>query len=132
MTAAGLPDALSAHAQGLHCLQAAAELLIGHAVWLQREDFLRNFVHTVPGLAGGTPMALIDWPEAISSVDQGQLPCSGSERRMLRIAASLADGIPVDLNDALTGLEARNADLVRDAVTRATGNKQPPLPRHIP
>jgi hypothetical protein len=59
----------------------------------------------------------------ITGLDQGHLPCSGSERRMLRIAASLADGIPVDLRDALTGLDARNTDLVRDAVTRATGHK---------
>ena len=123
MTAVGVPDALRAHAQGLRCLQAAAELLIGHAVWLQREDFLRHFVHTIPGPAGGTPTALIDWPEVITGLDQGHLPCSGSERRMLRIAASLADGIPVDLRDVLTGLDARNTDLVRDAVTRATGHK---------
>ena len=42
---------------------------------------------------------------------------------MLRIAASLADGIRVDLRDALTELDARNTDLVRDAVTRATGHR---------
>ena len=42
---------------------------------------------------------------------------------MLRIAACLADGIPVDLRDALTGLDARNTELVRDAVTRATGHR---------
>jgi hypothetical protein len=121
--AASLPAALRTHAQGLHCLQAAAELLIGHAVWLQREDFLRHFVHSIPGPAGGAPMAAINWPEAITGLAQGHLPCSGSERRMLRIAASLADGIPVDLRDALTGLDGRNTELVRDAVTRATGHR---------
>ena len=42
---------------------------------------------------------------------------------MLRIAASLAGGIPVDLRDALTGLDTRNTELVRDAVTRATGHR---------
>ncbi|HCU93262.1 MAG TPA: hypothetical protein DHU96_11220 [Actinobacteria bacterium] len=74
--AASLPAALRAHAQGLHCLQAAAELLIGHAIWLQRDDFLRHFVHTIPGPADGTPIAVIDWPDVITSLDQGQLPCS--------------------------------------------------------
>jgi hypothetical protein len=124
MTAAvSLPAALRAHAQGLLSLQAAAELLIGHATWLQHDDFLRHYVHTIPGITDGTPMAAVDWPEAITSLDQGRLPCCGSERRMLRIAASLADGIPVDLRDALTGLDARNTGLVRDAVTRATGHR---------
>jgi hypothetical protein len=123
MTAASLLDALRAHAQGLHSLQAAAELLIGHATWLQRDDFLRCYVHTIPGTTDGTPMAIIDWPEAITGLDQGRLPCSGSERRVLRIAASLASGIPVDLRDALTGLDARNTGLVRAAITRATGHR---------
>jgi len=120
-TARDLPAALRAHAHGLHCLQAAAELLIGHGTWLQRDDFLRRFVHAVPGPASDTPMAVIDWPEAVTGLAGGQLPCSGSEHRMLRIAASLADGIPVDLRDALTGLDSRNTELVREAVTRASG-----------
>jgi hypothetical protein len=120
--AASLPDELRAHACGLHNLQAAAELLIGHGTWLHRDDFLRH-MHNVPDPADGTPIATIDWTEAITGLDQGRLPCSGSERRMLRIAASLADGIPVDLRDALTGLDARNTELVRDAVTRATGHR---------
>jgi len=33
----------------------------------------------VPGLIDGTPMAPIDWPEAIAALDRGRLPCSGGE-----------------------------------------------------
>ena len=76
---ADLTAALRAHARGLHCLQAAVELLIGHASWLRQGDFLHEFVHTVPGLIDGTPMAPIDWPEAIAALDRGRLPCSGGE-----------------------------------------------------
>jgi hypothetical protein len=50
---------------------------------------------------GITPMAAIDWPTAITALDEGGLPASGGERRVLRLAASLADGIPVDLRDEL-------------------------------
>lgn len=92
-----LTAALRAHARGLYCLEAAVELLINHASWLRRSDFAHRFTHTTLSLIDGTPMALIEWAEAITALDQGQLPCSGGEARILRLAASLADGIPVDL-----------------------------------
>jgi hypothetical protein len=44
-------------------------------------------------------MASIEWPEAISALHAGHLPCSAGENRMLRIIASLADGIPVNLRE---------------------------------
>lgn len=120
---ADLTAALRAHARGLHCREAAVELLISHACWLRRDDFLHHFLHITPGLVDGTPMALIDWPEAIAALDREQLPCSGGEGRMLRLAASLAEGIPVDLRDALTGLDSHNAELVSHAVKHATGHR---------
>ena len=53
-------------------------------------------------------MAAIDWEGAITALHAGELPCSGGERRILMLSASLADGIPVDLRDAATGLDDRN------------------------
>ena len=40
---------------------------------------------------------------------------------MLKITASLADGIPVDLHDTLTGLDDRNVQLLITAVLHASG-----------
>ena len=119
---ADLSAALRAHARGLDCLEAAVELLIGHGAWLRREDFL-HFVHTAPGMTDANPMAPIDWPDAITALDRGQLPCSGGEARILRLAASLAGGVPVDLRDALTSLDSSNADLVSHTVKHATGHR---------
>lgn len=119
---ADLTAALRAHAQGLYCLEAAVELLTSHGSWLRRDDFL-HFVHTAPGLIDGTPMAPIQWPEALAALDRGQLPCSGGEGRMLRLGASLAEGTPVDLRDTLTGLDSSNAELVSRAVKHATGQR---------
>ena len=116
-----LTAALRAHAQGLYCLEAAVELLIGQASWLRRDDFVGRFVHPGRGLIDATPMAPVDWFEAISALDQGQLPCSGAEGCILRLAASLTYGIPVDLRDVLTGLDSTNAELVSHAVKHATG-----------
>jgi hypothetical protein len=107
----------------MHHRRAAVELLISHGSWLERDDFVDDFVTIVLGLIDGTPMAPIDWPKAINALDHGQLPCSGGEGRMLRLVASLAQGIPVDLRDALTGLDARSADLVARAVQQATGHQ---------
>jgi hypothetical protein len=120
-----LATALRHHAHGIYCLEAAAELLIaGH--WLHRANFTRDFLTTTSsGLAGGQWTASIDWPAAIASLDTGELPCSGGERRMLRLTASLADGIPVDLREALTGIDNHNTQLLIGAILHASGEPSP-------
>ena len=100
-------------------MTAAAQLLIAQA-WLGRENFASRFVTVCPGPGSGKPMALIDWPAAIGALDTS-LPSSGGEKRMLRITASLADGIPVDLRDTLTGLDDSNIQLLVTAIRRASG-----------
>jgi hypothetical protein len=119
---ASLTTALRAHAKGLYCLEAAAELLISHRTWLHRGDFTA-FI-TTGYQPGDTSLACISWHAAITALQDGQLPCSGSESAVLRIAASIAEGIPVDLHEALTRLDNHNADLVTRAVQHATGNSQ--------
>ena len=42
---------------------------------------------------------------------------------MLKITASLADGIPVNLQDTLTGLDDRNIQLLITAVLHASGQR---------
>ena len=61
-------------------------------------------------------MAAIDWEAAVTALGRGELPCSGGERRLLRPSASLADGIPVDLCDAATGLDDRNIQRLVTAI----------------
>ena len=118
---ATLAAALRAHAQGLCCLEAAAELLIAQT-WLHRDDFTSRFITVHPGIGGGQPVAVIDWPAVITALG-ASLPCSGGEQRMLRITASLADGIPVDLKDTITGLDDRNIQLLLTAIRRASGKR---------
>jgi hypothetical protein len=118
-----LHAALRAQAKGLHACEAGAELLIGQGSWLRRADFVEEFVHTDTAPTSGITMSAIDWPEAITALDAGRLPCSGGERSMLQIAASLAEGLPVDLRDALSRLDSTNINLVAAAVLHANGNK---------
>jgi hypothetical protein len=115
-----LAAGLRAHARGLYCLQAAAELLISQD-WLHRPEFTR-FI-TVHRPAGSGPvLAVVDWPAVIGALGPG-LACSGGERRMLKITASLADGIPVDLQETVTGLDDGNIELVITAIRRAAGQE---------
>jgi hypothetical protein len=114
-----IATALLNHAEGSRCLTAAAEFLIAQD-WLGREDFADRFVTVCASPGSGKPVALIDWPAVIGALDTS-LPSSGGEKRMLRITASLAGGIPVDLSDALTGLDDRNIQLLIMAILRASG-----------
>jgi hypothetical protein len=114
-----LAAGLRAHAQGLCCLEAAAELLIAQS-WLHRDDFTRRFITVHPGVGSGQPSAVIDWPAVIAALGSN-LPCSGGEQRLLKITASLADGIPVDLRDTLTGLDDSNIQLLITAIRHASG-----------
>jgi hypothetical protein len=120
-----LAAALRAQAAGLLCAVAAVELLIGHAVLLRRAGFVDRFVtvETDLGLVGGSVLAWVDWPAAVEALQTGQLPCSASEGRILRIAASLAEGLPVDLGEALTSLDEANIGLVAAAVLVAGGHR---------
>jgi hypothetical protein len=72
---------------------------------------------------GITAMAAIDWPGAITALDEGGLPASGGERRVLRRAASLADGIPVDLRDAFTGMDTANIGRAVRVMLHASGRR---------
>jgi hypothetical protein len=121
-----LTAGLRAWAKGLFRTEAAVELLIGHALWLRREDFLEMAVEFGQGIVDGASavLASVDWEAAVAAVGSGRLPCSSSEGQMLRLAASIAEGIELDLGSALSGLDERNAVLAAAAVLRAAGHRE--------
>lgn len=120
MTALPLPTALRASAEGLCALEAATGLIIAHGTWLGRDDFAR-FIHY------GADTAAIDWEAAIGALDVGELPSSAGEKRMLRLAASLADQAPVNLGDAISGIDESNLSILVRAVLHAGGQRQFPV-----
>ena len=69
-------------------------------------------------------MAAIDWEAAITALDAGELPSSAGEKRMLRLAASLADQAHVSLGDAITGIDEHNVGLLIKSVRHASGRRQ--------
>jgi hypothetical protein len=120
---------LRAWAKGLFSAEAAVELLIGHGSWLCREDFLEVAVEFGRGIVDGSVMAAVAWEAAVAGLEAGRLPCSSSEAQMLRLAASIADGLRVDLGSALSGLDEHNIAVVAGAVLHAAGHRNLGFPQ---
>jgi hypothetical protein len=121
-----LGDALRAGACGIHPLEAGTGLLIDCGSWLHRTDFTSRFITAGPSMSdGATLLATTDREAAITALHAGELPASGGERRILLLAASIAAGTPVSLNDALPGIDRRNASLVIRAVAHIAGLPDP-------
>ena len=74
-------------------------------------------------MVGGGLLAVVDWPAAVKAVGAGGLPCSRSEGCVLRIGASIAGGVPVDLGECLSTLDKTNVGLVVSAVVHASGGR---------
>ncbi len=119
-----LTAALHACAAGFYPLEAGVALLIAHGTFLRRDDFTTRFIEHGTSISDGTtPMAAIDWDAATTALHAGELPCSGGERRILLLSASLGGGIPVDLRDTVTGLDDRNVARLLAAIRHASGNR---------
>jgi len=103
-------------------LLAAVELLVGHRFWLGRRDFVELFVEMDLD-PDGTPLAFVDWAGAVGALTAGRLVCSDSQGLILRLAASLAQGMPVDLGAAVSGLDANSIELVVAAVLSGNGRR---------
>jgi hypothetical protein len=121
MTADDLAAALRACAAGLCPLEAGTALLTSNGTFLHRDDFTSRFIRH--GTSGGVPMAAVDWDAAVAALASGGLPCSGGERRLLLLSASLAGGIPVDLRDTVTGLDDGNIARLVTAIRHASGKR---------
>jgi hypothetical protein len=74
--------------------KAAVVLLVANGTWLRHPGFRRY-------CSSSENFAKIMWSKAIGALDAGYLVASPSDEAILRVAASLAAGVPVDLNSAL-------------------------------
>lgn len=121
--------ALRAQAGESLCVLAAVDLLAGHGFWLLDEVFVFRFVEVWASGVDGTLRAWVDWQGAADASQESWrlLRCSDSQGQVLRIAASLAEGVPVDLRDALSGLDGPTVALVVVAVGTATGHGPGPV-----
>jgi hypothetical protein len=111
---------LEATAAGMLADTAAAGLIIAHGHFLNDPAF-RKIIAAGSSVADGQPFAVIRWNAAVTALELGCLHATGSERAVLLIAASIAEGTPVSLRDCLGSLDRRNIALVAGAITAANG-----------
>jgi hypothetical protein len=110
---------LAAGAAGLLAETAAVTLLAEHGTWLESAAFTSRYIDIaddVPGAPDDTA-AGIRWRAAITGLHRQ--PASGPEKAVLRIAASIAAGIPVSLHDCLGSLGTPALAAVLRAIAHA-------------
>lgn len=92
---------------GDHGAEAGVLLLISFGDWLPRlsEAGLVTLDMCLEGCCGDGPTAHINWAGVDAALSGGLLIGSSSDVGVVRIAASLADGRPVDLHDLAAGLD---------------------------
>lgn len=110
-----LPDQLRAWAKGSYPLEAAVELLV-RAFGGRFADAGNPWIKE----AGGDR----SWLDADAITDKAIGGLSGGERRLLRIARSMAGGEPVNLNDDIPGLGRGCVQLVLAAIAHAAGSHE--------
>jgi hypothetical protein len=113
--------ALLRAAVGDYAAEAAVLLLANDGYWPTR---LRaaGMVTTEAEPVDGQLWARIEWPELDTALARGRLRGGPKELVVLRVAASLADGHPVDLADVAVALDRRTLGLVLAAVAHAAGS----------
>jgi hypothetical protein len=113
--------ALVRGAVGDYTDEAAVLLLINFGHWLPQLQSA-DLITLVPEVEGEGLWAQIAWPDLEPALAAGLVFGSSGEVRVLRAAASIADGHPVDLGDLTGGLDRRALTLFLAAIAHAAGS----------
>ncbi|SDG19900.1 hypothetical protein [Klenkia brasiliensis] len=127
-----LQTALLRAAVGDYAAEAAVLLLVNAGHWLPElaaADLITvdydDDPHGPPtGRAAGIGWAQVTWTELDRAIAEGRIVGSAGQLRLLRAAASLADGRPVALGDLAAGLDRDNLRLLLAAVAHAGGSHE--------
>jgi hypothetical protein len=108
-------------AVGDYAAEAGVLLLANDGYWLAR---LRaaGMITVEAEPVGGELWGRIEWAELDDARADGRLPGSPEGLAVLRVAASLADGRPVDLAEVAVALDRRTLGLVLAALAHAAGS----------
>lgn len=113
-----IEEATRAWAKGIYPVEAGVELLIRHGKAIYEKA---PWLEVAESLGADRPrMAAVNVDQLLEHTGAW----SGSERRIVRIAASLINGTPVDLNEDLPGLDRKNLARVLAAIAHANGSHE--------
>ena len=124
-------NALLRAAVGDYSAEAAVLLLANAGHWLPRLQGA-GLISLLGDVDGEGLWAQVSWPDLDAALRAGTISGSSSQLRLLRAAASLADGQPVDLGDLAAGLDRVGLALVLAAVAHAGGSHGDDLPPLVP
>ena len=120
-------NALLRAAVGDYSAEAAVLLLANTGYWLPRLQGA-GLICLLGDVDGEGLWAQVSWPDLDAALRAGTISGSSSRLRLLRAAASLADGQPVDLGDLAAGLDRDDLALLLAAVAHAGGSHGDDLP----
>lgn len=120
-----LENALLRAAVGDYAAEAAVLLLANSGHWLPQLQAAGLIAIALDGdAADGGPWAAVQWGELDSALRRETVTGTGGQLRVLRAAASLADGQAVDLADLTAGLDRDELTLLLAAVSHAAGSHE--------
>ncbi|MGY1748461.1 hypothetical protein [Modestobacter sp. SYSU DS0511] len=119
-----LEGALLRAAVGDYAAEAAVLLLANDGHWLPQLQTAGLITIALDGALDGGPWAAVLWTELDGALRSGAITGTGSQRRLLRAAASLADGQSVDLADLTAGLDRDAVRLLLAALSHAAGSHE--------
>jgi hypothetical protein len=120
-----LESALLRAAVGDYALEAAVLLLVESGHWLPRLQSAGLVTIALDGSdTDGGPWAAVQWGDLDRALRAGVVTGSSGQLRLLRAAASLADGQPVDLADLTAGVDRDELTLLLAAVAHAAGSHE--------
>jgi hypothetical protein len=120
-----LESALLRAAVGDYAAEAAVLLIADSGHWLPRLQAAGLVTIALDGDAvDGGPWAAVQWGDLDRALRSGLISGTGGQRRLLRAAASLAEGQPVDLADLTAGLDRAELVLLLAALAHAAGSHE--------
>ena len=120
---ADVETALVLGAVGDYADEAAVLLVINSGHWLPQLQFA-DLITLVPDIdidCDGL-WAQIVWPDLESALVAGRIVGGSCEVGLLRAAASIAEGHPIDLGDLAAGLDRPSLTLLLAAIAHAAGS----------
>ncbi|MCZ2817529.1 hypothetical protein [Modestobacter sp. VKM Ac-2984] len=120
-----LESALLRAAVGDYAAEAAVLLLADSGHWLPRLQGAGLITIALDAdAADGGPWAAVQWADLDGALRRGAIAGSGGQLRLLRAAASLAEGQPLDLADLTAGLDREELVLLLAALSHAAGSHE--------
>ncbi|GHE06885.1 hypothetical protein GCM10011381_00550 [Klenkia taihuensis] len=127
-----LQNALLRVAVGDYSAEAAVLLLVNDGYWLPTlagaeliaVDYDDDPAGPPTGRPAGIGWAQVAWTDLDAAVRQGRIVGSAGQLRLLRAAASLAEGQPVALGDLAAGLDRPRLALLLAAIAHAGGSHE--------